>query len=137
MAAQYDSEFYQAVVSSFMKAARKIPSRYAIQQPVNQEPAPADATENIQALSRHMCLGESDTQWLMYLATQLHAKVGPSMLAHFWILKQDIVSAEERHRRPREPSPFTLPPAAAQMVEADSQTCRSSTSRKRSRSTSP
>ena len=137
MAAHYDREFYQTVVSSFMAAARKIPSSFAIQQPVNREFAPAETAGNIRELSRHMHLNESDAQWLIFLATQIQAKVGPWSLSQFWKLKQDIVAAEERHRRPREPSPFSLPPAAVQIPEAESQTSRSSTSRKRSRSTSP
>ncbi|CAE7334026.1 unnamed protein product [Symbiodinium sp. CCMP2592] len=114
MAGHFEPDLIRQMIARFMDEIRKVPVRFGIQQPLESAELSADITHAIGELSRHMHLDETDSQWLMYLASHLEPELGATLIPALWRLKEDVMMWTVRCQRPREPSPFSLPPAAAE-----------------------
>ena len=137
MASHHDSEVSARMVTSFLDAARKLSAYFSVQQPLQPSQTQAETADDVQKLVNHMHLNHSDACWLLCLTSQLPPRAGTSLVPDLWELKRNMAAAAEGARaQPREPSPFSLPPAALEVAAAQTE-LQPSWTRKRPRSSSP
>ena len=137
MAGHFDPDLFRQIVARFMEEMRQVPARFGMQQPLKLAELPVNTTHAIGQLSKHMQLGDADAQWLMCLASHLEPELGATLVPALWRLKEDVVKSTERRQRPREPSPFSLPPAAAESGSDETCEVQGPAWKKRLRSSSP
>ena len=137
MAAHFGPGLYRKVKVKFMDEARRVAVDFGVTQPLNLAELRPDTAHGIRQLSRHMQLSEPDSEWLLRLASHLEAELGEVLVPALWQLKDNAVTATMRRERPREPSPFSLPPAATDMTDADASAPTAGERRKRPRSADP
>ncbi|CAE7558596.1 unnamed protein product [Symbiodinium sp. CCMP2592] len=137
MAGHFEPDLRRQMIARFMDEVRDVPVRFGIQQPLKSADLSADITLAIGQLSMHMHLEEADSQWLMCLASHLEPELGATLVPALWRLKEDVMTLTERGQRAREPSPFSLPPAAAENGDEEACAAQAPVWRKRPRSSSP
>ncbi|CAE7269002.1 unnamed protein product, partial [Symbiodinium sp. CCMP2592] len=92
----FEPDLIRQMIARFMDEIRKVPVRFGIQQPLESAELSADITHAIGQLSRHMHLDETDSQWLMYLASHLEPELGATLVPALWRLKEDVMTLTER-----------------------------------------
>ena len=137
MAAHFEPVLYREVKVKFMDEARRVAVDFGVTQPLNLAELRPDTAHGIRQLSRHMQLSEPDGDWLLRLASHLEAELGEVLVPALWQLKDNAVTSTMRRERPREPSPFSLPPAATDMTDADASAPTAGERKKRPRSADP
>ena len=137
MAGHFELDLRRQMIARFMDEIREVPVRFGTPQPLELAELPADITRAVGQLSRHMHLGEADAQWLMSLASHLEPELGATLVPALWRLKEDVMTWTEHCQRPRVPSPFSLPPAAAEGGDEEASVAQAPAWKKRPRSSSP
>ncbi|CAE7537188.1 unnamed protein product [Symbiodinium sp. CCMP2592] len=137
MAAHFDPGLYRKVTAKFIDEARRVAVDFGVAQPLNLAELRPDTAHGIKQLSRHMQLSEPDSDWLLCLASHLEPELGDVLVPELWQLKNDVVTSAMRRERPREPSPFSLPPAITDMTDVEDSVLPAPERKKRARSSSP
>ena len=137
MAAHFEPDLYRKITANFLNDARRVAVDFGVAQPLSLAEIRTDNVHGVKQLSQHMQLSESETDWLLCLASHLEAELGDALVPALWQLKDDAVASTMRRERPREPSPFSLPPAAADATNVDSLAPPTPERKKRRRSASP
>ena len=137
MAGHFEPDLYRKITAKFINEARLVAGDFGMAQPLTLAAIRTDTVHGIRQLSHHMQLSEPDTKWLLCLASHLEAELGELLVPALWQLKDNAVTSTMRQERPREPSPFSLPPAATCMREVDNPALPTPERKKRPRSSSP
>ncbi|CAE7474491.1 unnamed protein product [Symbiodinium microadriaticum] len=137
MAAHFEPGLYRKVKVKFMDEARRVAVDFGVTQPLNLAELRPDTAHGIRQLSRHMQLSEPDGDWLLRLASHLEAELGEVLVPALWQLKDNAVTSTMRRERPRQPSPFSLPPAATDRTDADASAPTAGERKKRPRAADP
>ena len=136
MAAHFEPSLYLKVAAKFIDDARRVAVDFGVAQPLTLTELRTDTAHDIRQLSRHMQLSEPDSDWLLCLASHLEAELGEVLVPALWQLKDDAVTSAMRRERPREPSPFSLPPAVTDMTDVQNPALPTPERKKRPRSPS-
>ena len=136
MAAHFEPSLYRKVTVKFIDEARRVAVDFGVPQPLYLAELRTNTAHGIRQLSRHMQLSEPDNDWLLCLASHLEAALGEVLVPALWQLKDDAVTSTMRRERPREPSPFSLPPAVTDMTDVQNPALPTPERKKRPRSPS-
>ena len=137
VAAHFEPGQYRKVTAKFIDEARRVAVDFGVAQPLTPAELRTDTAHGIRQLSRHMRLSEPDSDWLLCLASHLEAELGEVLVPALWQLKDDVVTSTMRRERPREPLPFSLPPAVTDMTDVENSPLPAPERKKRPRSSSP
>jgi len=137
MAAHFEPGLYRRATVKFMDEARRVAVDFGVTQPLNLAELRTDTAHGIRQLSRHMQLSEPDSDWLLCLASHLEAELGEVLVPALWQLKGDAITSTMRREGPRQPSPFSLPPAVTDAMITEESVPAAGERKKRPRSSSP